>query len=190
VQNGGIRDFYLCKSKEIFKEVNMKKSLILVLASSMAIVGCASSPKARKAVAELPLQTEGYARVYINSGENGMIKLWSDQQVGPVLFNGHTVGSTAKNEYFVIDILPGTYETQCTTHKSYKNKEEELSYTFKAGETRYFACEQEQEGAGAYFGAIGAIASEFITKTFLDEKRKLEKATLVEYKKIEKNMTK
>src|SRR6266487_904686 len=114
------------------------------------------------------------------------VKLWSVHQVGPVFINNQNVGSTAKDEHFVVDLLPGIYEAYCTPEQSEKNFIEKRQFTFKAGETRYFACDMGPKGPGMYFGLIGVLASEYLTQTYLEE-RPMDNpnSKLVSYKKLQ-----
>lgn len=113
------------------------------------------------------------------------IKLWSVHQVGPVYINNQRVGSTAKDEHSIVDVLPGTHEAYCAPEEPEKNLAEKRQLTFGAGETHYLACDMEPKGAGMYFGLIGALASDYLTKTVLNEKPLDANSRLVAYTKLQ-----
>jgi hypothetical protein len=137
----------------------------------LLLVGCAARPPARAEYPGIiaPLQ-EGWGRVYVSAGKmDGMTKLSSVYQVGPVYLNGQQVGSTAKGEHFIIDLLPGTYEASCSPEEPDKNFTEQRPFRLAAGQTKYLACEMVPKGPGMYFGLVGALASTYLTKTYLTE---------------------
>ncbi len=48
---------------------------------------------------------------------------------------------------------------------------ERRQFTFKAGETRYFACNIDYEkNIGAMFGLVGALATKYLGRSYIDEK--------------------
>jgi hypothetical protein len=114
----------------------------------------------------------------------GGVRLWSVHQVGPVFINGQEVGKDAKGEHFVVDMLPGAYEAYCSPEDPYKNLVEKRTFTFGAAETHYLTCDMVQKGAGMFFGTVGALASEYLTKTYLNEKPLEADSKLVAYKKL------
>jgi hypothetical protein len=136
----------------------------------IVLAGCAARPTVREAYSGSlsPLQS-GWSRVYVSAGKSSGIKMWSVHQVGPVEFNGQLVGHTSKDEHFVLDVLPGTYEASCSPQEPDKNFTEKRQFTFAAGETKYLACDMAPKGAGMYFGLIGALASTYLTKTYLTD---------------------
>ena len=125
--------------------------------------------------------------MYISAGEIAGYKLWSVNQVGPVFINDEMVGSTAKDEHFVVDLYPGTYQVYC----SQENPDEQLykerrDFKLTAGETRYFACDMKYEaGIASMFGLVGIMASEYLGRTYLEEKDNIDpNSKIVEYSKF------
>ena len=161
----------------------MMKRLLLVLIV-LAASGCAPQPAMRPQVSALTPLDSGLSRVYIRAGVMRGVKLWSVHQVGPVFINGHDVGSTAKDEYFVVDLPPGTYETSCQPEQPYKNFSEKRQLSFVAGGTRYLACDMETKGAGWHFGLVGELASKYLTRSFLADRQLDVNSTLVSYSKL------
>lgn len=159
------------------------------VAATIALVSllaaCAARPPARPEVATLPPLDASLSRIFVSAGMSSGVKLWSVKQVGPVYFNGRQVGVTAKDEHFVVDVKPGTYEVSCQPLEPEKNFVEKRSMTFFAGQTTYLACDMAPQGAGAMFGLIGALASQYLTKSYLEE-RKLEpkSSKLVGYARV------
>lgn len=123
--------------------------------------------------------------MYVTAGVWGDIKLRFVNQVGPVFINNQLVGTTAKDEHFAVDLLPGTYEVYCTPAEPDKNFIEKRQFTFKGGETRYFACDMESKGVGMFFGLVGALVSEYLTKTYLEERPMDNNSKLVSYQKLQ-----
>ena len=163
----------------------MKKFITAVTATAL-LAGCAARPPERDAIASLPTLDSGLSRVYVTAGEAPYgVRLWSVHQVGPVSFNGNQVGTTAKGEHFVVDLPPGEYEVACSPSEPEKNYTEKSQMTFTAGATHYLACDLTNKGAGGYFGAIGALASEYVTKTFLVERPLYPDSKLVTYTKVD-----
>ena len=158
-------------------------NLLAIFTISLILVGCASHPVPRPAYTGLPTLENGWSRVKITSGKLSWARLWTTEQLGPVFINDQPVWDAAKDEYIIIDLLPGSYELSWTPRASDKVYTEKRKFTFRAGETRHFACDQAQKGAGMYFGLIGALASEYLTKTYLEE-RPMDNpnSTLVAYK--------
>ena len=166
----------------------MDRTLFSAVAIALVLSGCASRPAIRAEYVGLPPLESGWSRMYLSAGKfAGVIdvKLWSVHQVGPVFVNNQRVGNTAKDEHLVVDVLPETYEVYCTPEDPYKNFIEKRQFTFSAGETRYFACDMEQKGAGLNFGLIGVLASEYLTKTYLQERPMDANSKLVSYEKLQ-----
>lgn len=165
----------------------MKKAFCALTIIAFVAAGCAARPEQRPLYKEgLPPLEEGWSRVYISAGSMSGVKLWSVHQVGPVYINDQQVGSTAKNEHFVVDLMPGTYEAHCTPEEPYKNYVEKREFTFEAGEVRYLSCDQASKGVGMAFGLIGALLSEYVTKSYLKEKDSIDSSSkLVSYRKLE-----
>jgi Protein of unknown function (DUF2846) len=163
----------------------MRVIVSVVVLSALVLSGCASRPVTRAEYSGLPPLESGWSRVYLSAGKMSGIKLWSVHQVGPVYINNQQVGNTAKDEHSVVDVLPGTYETYCAPEQPDKNFAEKRQFTFGAGETHYLACDMEPKGAGMYFGLIGALASDYLTKTFLNEKPLDANSKLVAYSKLQ-----
>jgi hypothetical protein len=164
----------------------MKRRIHAVVALlALALSGCAAAPVRRAPYSDLPALENGWSRLYISAGTSFGVKLWSVHQVGPVYINNQRVGSTAKDEHFVVDVRPGTYEMSCTPEEPYKNFTEKRQLQFGAAETHYLVCDMEQKGAGMYFGAVGVLASEYVTKTVLKESPLESGSKLVAYSKIQ-----
>jgi len=163
----------------------MNRTLSAVVIA-LIMTGCASRPATRAEYVGLPPLANGWSRMYVSAGIMSGVKLWSVHQVGPVFINNQHVGATAKDEHFAVDLLPGTYEAYCTPEQPYRNFIDKRQLTFKAGETRYFACDMAPKGVGMYFGLIGALASEYLTNTYLEE-RPMDNpnSKLVSYKKLQ-----
>lgn len=159
--------------------------LTAVALSSLILSSCATRPVTRSVYSGLPPLENGWTRVYLSAGKMSGIKLWSVHQVGPVYINNQRVGSTAKDEHSIVDVLPGTYEAYCAPEEPDKNWAEKRQLTFGAGETHYLACDMEPKGAGMYFGLIGALASDYLTKTVLNEKPMDPTSRLVAYTKLQ-----
>lgn len=162
-----------------------KKTLAALLVTALALSACASRPEIRPEYSNLPQLEGGWSRVYLSAGKQSGIKLWSVHQVGPAFINDQRVGSLAKDEHLVVDVKAGTYEGYCTPEQPEKNFIEKRNFTFAAGETHYLACDMEPKGAGMYFGLIGALASDYLTKTLLEEKPLDAKSRLVAYTKLQ-----
>lgn len=163
----------------------MLKIVIVVTIIVQILTGCAARPAIRQEHVGLPPLESSWSRMYVSAGFMNGIKLWSVHQVGPVFVNNELVGTTAEDEHLAIDLPPGTYEAYCTPEQPYKNFIEKRQVTFMAGETRHFACDMDSKGVGLAFGLIGALASEYVTKTYLEE-RPMDnpKSKLVSYKKL------
>lgn len=146
--------------------------------------GCASSPPVRTESVSLPPLENGWSRIYMSAGKMSGIKLWSVHQVGPIYINDELVGNSAKNEHIVVDLWPGEYKASCAPEAPDKNYTDKRSFTFRAGETRYVACNMEPKGAGMYFGLIGALASTNLTHTYLADEPLDPESRLVAYKKL------
>lgn len=162
----------------------MNRNLFCSIAIALTLSGCASRPATRAEYSGLPPLESGWSRVYLSAGIQSGVKLWSVHQVGPVFINDQRVGSNAKDEHMVVDLRPGTYEAYCMPEEPEKNFTEKRQYSFVAGETRYLACDMEPKGAGMYFGLIGALASEHITKSYLQDRPIDANSKLVSYKKL------
>lgn len=161
------------------------KSLFVSGLIALAVGGCASGPPTRAEISGLPLLDSAWSRVYVSAGVNKAgFKLWNVGQVGPVFINGQNVGSTAKDEHFVVDVPPGSYEAYCHPEQPDKNLPEKRQFTFKAGETRYLACNMEH-GAGVAFGLIGTLASDYLSKSFLVDRPLDSNSKLVSYRKAQ-----
>jgi len=162
----------------------MNRNLFVAAAFALALSGCASRPATRVEYSGLPSLENGWSRVYLSAGVMSGVKLWSVHQVGPVFINDQRVGSNAKDEHTIVDLHPGTYEVYCTPEEPEKNLTEKHQFTFVAGETRYLACDMEPKGAGMYFGLIGAIASEHLTKSYFQDRPIDANSKLVSYRKL------
>ena len=161
----------------------MLRALLTAAALSFILIGCASRPAPRETFSALPPLEQGWARLYVSAGLQNGVRLWSVHQVGPVYINNQRVGSTAKDEHFVLDLSPGSYEAYCTPQDPVKNFAEKRQFTFKAGETRYLACDMEP-GTGASFGLVGAIAADYLTTSHLVDRPLEATSKLVGYKKL------
>jgi len=163
----------------------MTRKLFSAVTIALVLSGCASRPAIRAEFVGLPSLESGWSRMYLSAGIMSGVKLWSVHQVGPVFVNNQRVGTNAKDEHLVVDVLPGAYEVYCTPEEPEKNFIEKRQFTFSAGETRYFACNMEPKGAGMYFGLIGVLASEHLTKTYFQERPIDTNSKLVSYKKLQ-----
>jgi hypothetical protein len=169
------------------EEVTMWKPLFAMAIIVLFLSGCMTSPPVRSEYVGLPALDSGWSRIYVTAGKLGGGRLWSVNQVGPVFINNENVGSTAKDEYIAVDLLPGTYDAYCTPEQPDKNFIEKTQLSFKAGDLRYFVCDMDLKGAGNYFGAIGVLASDYLTKTYLVERPfDNQESKLVAYKKIKR----
>jgi len=147
----------------------MKVKLLIITLTVTSLLGCAPRPAVRAEFTALPSLEKGFGRMYISAGTMSGVDLWSDHQVGPVFINQKNVGSTAKDEHIAVDLLAGTYEVYCTQNKPEKNLIEKRKITIQDRKSSYYACQMEMHGAGGFFGALGALASEYITKSYIDE---------------------
>lgn len=145
-------------------------NLLATLTIALILVGCASRPVPRPAYTDIPPLENGWSRVKITSGKYGWSRLWTTGQLGPVFINDQPIWDAAKDEYIIIDLLPGSYELSWTPRDSAKVYTEKRPFTFRAGETRHFACDIAPKGAGVHFGLIGVLASDYIAKTYLEER--------------------
>lgn len=152
---------------------------------ALTLSGCASRPATRAEYSGMPPLESGWSRVFLSAGTQSGVKLWSVHQVGPVFINDQRVGTNAKDEHLVVDLRPGTYEAYCTPEEPEKNFAEKRQFTFAANETRYLACDMEPKGAGMYFGLIGALASEYLTKSYLQDRPLDPISKLVSYRKLQ-----
>ena len=164
----------------------MKRVLFTVVALVLLAVGCAPRPAMRSEYTDLPQLEDGWSRIHVTAGKMSFARLWSTGQVGPFFINDQQVGSTAKDEHFIVDLLPGTYEVHCTTQEPQKKLHmEKREITFRAGEKRYFACDMATT-AGGNFGLIGALASKYTARIYLDERPfDNPNSKLVSYKKLQ-----
>jgi len=114
------------------------------------------------------------------------VKLWSEGQVGPVFINGQRVWTFAKNEHIAIDLLPGVYEVYWAPNKPDKVFSQKTAITITAGSNRYFSTDSEAR-VGAHFGLIGALASDYLFNSLINEKQKIDsESKLVSYLKFNK----
>jgi hypothetical protein len=147
----------------------MSTSRVLIVAVSIAslLAACITQPPARQAIATLPPLDADYSRVFIGAGmHRGDTQTTAQsnvREVGPVYFNGRLVGSTGQNEYFVVDVKPGTYEVYCSPLEPVRNLTEKRSVSFAAGETKYLVCEMAPPGADQW--------QEYQSRTYLEERR-------------------
>ena len=120
----------------------MKQQKFLISLLLIVISGCASVPQTtRLPQAEPPPLEDGWGRVYVTAGISNGVQLWSKHQVGPFLINDKEVGSTAKDEYILVDLRPGIYEATCTQHDPFNTTNVPVELQINAGEQRYFACD-------------------------------------------------
>ena len=160
----------------------MKRRSLAAILIVLSMIGCAARPAQRPEYTRLPPLESGWSRMYVSAGKMAGVKLWSLHQVGPVFINDQEVGSTAKDEHFVVDLLHGTYEAYCTPEQPDKNLIEKRRFTFKDGETRYFSCDMYHYPEG--FGLSGYQASVYITRTYLEERPMGANSKLVSYSKL------
>ncbi|WP_422381025.1 DUF2846 domain-containing protein [Marinicellulosiphila megalodicopiae] len=148
----------------------MKLKIALILMTSLILASCVSMPAAREVLQiEVPALDADKTRIYMSSGKYKKFKLKSVYQVGPVLLSDKVIGSTARDEYFVVDTAPGEYELTCTSEKQNKILYTPSIITLEAGETRYFSCNMKNKGAGLYFGIIGMMVSKYLFESFVVE---------------------
>jgi hypothetical protein len=145
-------------------------NLLALVIIALVVAGCASAPVPRPVFTDIPALESGLSRVKITSGKYSWTRLWTTEQLGPVFVNDQTVWDAAKDEYVIIDLSPGIYELSWTPRASDKVYTEKRPFTFRAGETRHFACDMAPKGAGMYFGLVGALASDYVAKTYLEER--------------------
>lgn len=162
----------------------MKAKTIQVFLFISLLTSCAASPPVRNELTTLPSLSKGSGRILIDAGKMNGIKLWSVHQVGPVFLNEKDIGSTAKNEYIAVDVNPGTYEAHCTQAEPVKNFIKKTNITIKAGQTKSFACDMSTYGSGGAFGILGALASDYLTQSFLIEREISEDSKLVSHKRL------
>jgi hypothetical protein len=135
------------------------------------LTSCASHPAPRPAYTDIPPLKNGWSRVKITSGKYDWARLWTTEQLGPVFINDQPVWDAAKDEYIIIDLLPGSYELSWTPRASYKVYTEKRQFTFRAGETRHFACDMAAKGGAIkYFGLVGLLATDYVAGTYLEER--------------------
>jgi hypothetical protein len=145
--------------------------LIVAIALTSLTACLAARPPARVEISDLPALEDCWSRVFIDAGVTNGVKLWSVHQVGPVYFNGEEVGTTARDEHFAVDVKPGDYEVSCQPHEPAKNFVEKRSVSLGARETKYFICNMASgSGIWAGLGLIGALAAEYHTKSYLEER--------------------
>jgi len=145
--------------------------MLAIFTIALILVGCASLPAPRPKYSDnVPLLESGMSRLKITSGKMSWVRLKAAGQVGPVFINDRQVWSSAIDEYIIVDLLPGVYEFSWTPAEPYKVYTEKRKVTLEAGETRHFACDMAQKGAGMYFGIIGVLASEYLYKSYLEER--------------------
>ena len=112
-------------------------NLLTILTIALILVGCASHPVPRPAYTDIPPLENGWSRVKITSGKYDWARLWTTEQLGPVFINDQPVWDAAKDEYIIIDLLPGSYELSWTPRESAKVYTEKRQFTFRAGEARH-----------------------------------------------------
>ena len=171
-------------------DLNMRKLMGLFLLVSLFLMGCATAPQSRPEQTSLPILENGWGRIYVCGGSvcSGVFcsKLWSEGQVGPVFINGQRVWTFAKNEHIAIDLLPGVYEVNWVPNQADKVFSQKTTITITSGSNRYFATDSEPR-IGASFGLIGALLSEYLSNSVINEKQKLDvESKLVSYMKFNK----
>lgn len=180
---------YAMRLNDMLNLIRIKSMIIIMIILSLILmVGCASIPK-RAEYKPLPPLENGSSRVYFSTGCWQIFGGEDCRGVSlpfntPILINNRTVGIASENEFIIIDFLPGTYEGYCIPAQRDKNFTEKRQLMLKAGETRYYSCNMAQKGAGMFFGLIGALVSDYLTKTFLDEQKVIPSGVLVSYKKF------
>lgn len=146
-------------------------NILAIFTIALILVGCASLPTHRPKYSDnVPPLENGMSRLKITSGKLSWARLRSVEQVGPVFINDRQVWSSVIDEYIIVDLLPGVYELSWTPTEPYKIYTEKRKVTLEAGEIRHFACDMAQKGAGMYFGLIGTLASEYLYKSYLEER--------------------
>lgn len=127
----------------------LKQFALVLMSTSIAFVFGNTCDAASQPGVVLPALESGWNRLFISAGTAS----------GPVVIDGQDVGHATSDEYFVVDLLPGTYAVTCTPDHLNGNFTEKRDLTFKVGETRAFACDRAPYGGGwaavVPFGAIG-----------------------------------
>ncbi|MFC1751193.1 DUF2846 domain-containing protein [Pseudomonadota bacterium] len=150
--------------------MSKKLALLSITIGSILISGCAAKPDIRQEFSNLPTLESGWSRIHVSAGKMNGVRLWSIHQVGPVYINSKAVGSTAKNEHIAVDLMPGEYEIYCTSHEPVKNYPEKLTIKVTSNQNYNFVCDMTNKGIGGSLGLVGVMASEYITKSYLDER--------------------
>lgn len=164
--------------------MNRTCNILSIFAIALILVGCASRPAPRPMYSgNVPPLESGMSRLKITSGKLSWVRLKGAALNGPVFINDRQVWTSEIDEYIIVDLLPGVYELSWTPGEPDKIYTEKRKITFQGGETRHFACDLAQKGAGVYFGLVGALASEYLYKSYLEE-RPMDNpnSTLVAYK--------
>lgn len=171
------------------KTMNRINSLFAIFIVGLILFGCASRPAPRPIYSgNVPPLESGMSRLKITSGKASWVRLKGAAQVGPVFINDRQIWSAAIDEYIIVDLLPGVYELSWTPAEPYKIFTEKRKVRFEGGENRHFACDMAGKGAGSYFGLIGVVASEYLYKSYLEE-RPMDNpnSILVDYKVLEES---
>ena len=150
----------------------LKSALALTCVAAAALMmGCAPQATAvptanlyAQQYAGPPVLQRGWSRVYISAGTAAGEKLASARQIEPVFINGKRVGQVAKDEYFVVDIQPGTYEAYCAPEASEKTQVHKQQVTFKPDELRYFSCDIE-EAPGSKAGWVDSLLAKAASRS-------------------------
>jgi hypothetical protein len=131
------------------------------------LAACAAQPPARTALKTVPPLDPGASRVVIgagvlNRGEAQAAALSSVRQVGPVYVDGRYAGDVAQNEYFVIDVKPGTHSVSCSPLEPVRNLPEQKRVDFEPGETKTLVCDMAT--------ARGELADKYSSRTYVEER--------------------
>ena len=147
------------------------------MASAVLMGGCAQQQPQRVNVVPLfdleiahaPAQPRGWGRMYISAGTAAGEQLAATRQVGPVFINQQRVGAVGKDEYFIVDLLPGTYEAHCGPQNAGNTQVEKLTFTVKPDELRYFSCDIDPLSAKAGGSTLGNWLGSAPSKAYLAE---------------------
>lgn len=154
----------------------MRKYILLF---AFAVSGCATITAPSPELATLPKLDKGWARVFIADGQFVgpvfNVDLKDQNNTGPVYIDNEKVGSTAQNEYFAVDLLPGSYDIHWLPfhRKQFYSKRKVI--VVSAGEIRYFSCDMKTYGIGSAFGLIGGLLSKYTTEGLIDERQSIDK---------------
>lgn len=145
------------------------------------LAACAAQPPARPALKSVPPLDAGASRVVVgagmlNRGDAQSATLTSVRQVGPVYVDGQYVGDVAQNEYFIVDVKPGTHSVSCSPLEPVRNFIEQRRVNFAPGKTKSLVCDMAT--------ARGELGDKYSSRTYLEERTiNLQQGAVVGYTK-------